>query len=367
MVSYCLHQSNLNNNHFKVKLGIGCTTSKVVKMLNFPNFTRSSDIAIDLGTSKIAIFVRDEGLVIEEAACVAFRGVERRKENIVAFGDLAASIAGREPRGITVVKPIRDGVINDTRVASLLLSLLLEKAGIGRSFARARVLVGALYGANTIERRAFEQVVNLGGGRRVRLVAEPFAAAIGASLLIDEPRASMVVDIGGGATEAIVVSLSQIVCGNSIRIGGDSMSNSIADLLQAKFGFAIGTLEASRLYKAVSEATDMTAEIRIRGFDLQANAPSTLSIPISELQNALRGSINTITAMVKNVIDSLTPELSADLIGDGITLTGGCSGNLALRQNIERVTQIAVKSIAAPQRAVIHGAGKMLEYYRYIA
>jgi rod shape-determining protein MreB len=325
------------------------------------------DIAVDLGTSKIAAFVRGEGLVFEEPAYIAFRQNVRGTTETIAVGHEAAQMCGRTPPRTTVVKPIQDGVINDSRAAGLLLQALLHKHNTGGQAARRRFLVGSLFGANSMELRAFERVAQSIGARKIKLVSEPLAAAVGAELPIDEPRANMVVDVGGGATEAIVVSMKRIVSGGSVRIGGDSMNQAVIKLLRRTYGIDVSLEEAKRLKESVGAADNVAGALEVRGFDIRLRRPSLVAVRIADLQGALNSSISSIAEMVKRVVDGLPAELAADLLDSGITLTGGAAGTLGLRQRIEDAIQVDVTVLIDPQQAVIKGCGRMLEYYDYFA
>jgi rod shape-determining protein MreB len=328
---------------------------------------RKADLAVDLGTSKIAVFVRGEGLVLEEPACIAFRRNTHDQESVIAVGHEAEKMDGKTPHGSYVVRPIQDGVITNCHVAGKLLQSLLKKHDIGTRFGSRRFLVGTLFGASSMERRSFEQVALAAGAKDVLLIPEPFAATIGAGLPIEEPRASMVVDVGGGATEALVVSLKNIVSGDSIRIGGDAMNEAIIQHLSRHVGLNIGTLEAKRLKERAASSEDLTASIQVRGIDIQRRRPIITTVRIGDLQKALQPSLIAITNMVKNVIDNLPAELSADLLDHGIVLTGGGAAIEPLRKSIERITQVSVKSLQEPQQAVINGCGKMLDYFDHIS
>ncbi len=328
---------------------------------------RKTDIAIDLGTSKIAVFVRGEGLVLEEPACIVFRGAPRDPRAIVATGYEAARMCGKAPQGMFVVKPIHNGVIGDCHAAGLLLGNLLSKHQVGKRLARRRLLVGALFDASSMERRAFELVALAAGARDVVLVHEPLAAAVGAGLRIEEPRANMVVDVGGGATEAIVVTLKSIVAGGSMRIGGDSMNEAIIQTLRRTIGLEVGLQEARRLKELVAGAIDLGRKIETRGFDVRLRRPRSTLVSAGDVRAAISGSISAIANMVKGVVDSLPAELAVDLIDLGITLTGGGAATQALQQEIEAITHVTAKVLDMPHRAVINGCGRMLDYYDYIA
>lgn len=331
------------------------------------NFLRRADIAVDLGTSKIAVFVRGEGLVLEEPACIAFKGRPSSPGAVVAVGHEAAKMCGKTPQGTFVVKPIQEGVISDCQVAGLLLKTLLAKHGLDKGLSRRRFLVGALYGASSMERHSFEQVALSAGAKDVLLVAEPLAAAVGASLPIDEPRANMVVDIGGGATEAIVVSLKSVVRGGSVRIGGDTMNHAIMHALHRHVGLDVGLQEARRLKEAVAGPIDLDSRLETRGLDVRQRCPRLASVRAGDLCSALTAPLTAITDMVKSVVNGLPAELAGDLTELGITLTGGGSASVALQRKLEEATQVAIKPLQAPQRAVINGCGLMLDYVDYIA
>jgi rod shape-determining protein MreB len=325
------------------------------------NALRKTDLAVDLGTSKIAVFVRGEGLVLNEPACIAFRGEPDRADQVLAVGQEAAEMVGKTPRGVFVAQPIQDGVISDCRMASELLGTLLDRHGPRlRGGRRRQYLVGTLLGANSMERRSFEQVALAAGASDVRLVDEPLAAAVGAGLPIAEPLANMVVDVGGGATEAIVVSLKKLVSGGSIRIGGDAMDEAIRNYLHRKLGLDVGKREARRL-KEVALA-GITDRLLARGFDVRLRRPSVATISVGEIHAALRQPFTAIVEMVKDVVDGLPPELSADLMHQGITLTGGGATIESLRQKLADELKVEVRAVRGPEQAMIRGCGQMLDY-----
>lgn len=330
------------------------------------NLLKKTDIAVDLGTSKIAVFVRGEGLVFEEPACIAFRGTLESPRDVVATGLDAARMFGKTPQGMFVVNPIQDGVISDCRAAGLLLHALMTKHHVGTGLTRRRFLVGTLYGASSMERRAFEQVALHAGAKNVALVHEPLAAAVGAGLRIEEPRANMVIDVGGGATEAIVISLKSVVSGGSIRVGGNAMNDAIILALRRNFGLEIGVQEARRLKEMVAGTMLVDAEIVVRGVDARMRRPRSSVVTAHDVRAALSSSFAAITNMVSNVIDRLPAELAADLMDRGITLTGGGAATLALQKRIEEATHVTVYPLDAPHQAVINGCGLMLDYIDHI-
>lgn len=319
-----------------------------------------ADVALDLGTSKIAVFVKGEGLVLESPACIAFTERRSGRRDILATGWDAAAMRGRTPPGATVVEPIRDGVISDCQAGAWLVDAFLREAGVQRHVARRRFLVGTLFGATGMERRAFEQVALGAGARSVDLVPEPYAAALGAGLPLAEPRASMVVDVGGGATETLVISLARFVGGGSVRIGGDAMNAAIAQTMRRKAGIEIGIHEARRLKEAVAAPIDGNEPLAVRGIDVQRRLPCQATVSAADVRSALTAPIAAITAMVRRVIEALPVELAADLVEHGITLTGGGAATHALQKSLEDAARVAVHAVAAPERAVIFGCGRML-------
>lgn len=329
------------------------------------NFLKKMDIAVDLGTTKIAVFVKGEGLVIEESACIAFKGTVNNPGSIIAFGNEATAMIGKMPQGTTIIRPIRDGVISNCSLTSKLLRMLFKKYRIGvRSVRHPRMLVGTLFGASGAERRSFENVALGAGASKVTLVPEPLAAAVGAGLPIQEPSANMVIDVGGGATEALVISLKDIVAGGSIRIGGDSMTEAIIQFLH-RAGLDIGHHEANRIKELAIASLSPNDCLEVKGYDAALRRPCLTQIRIGDLQSALEISFSAIIDMVRNVIEHLPAELAADLIECGITLTGGGAVIGALRKRLKESAQIEVTTIPNPQQAVIMGCGQMLDYLDY--
>jgi rod shape-determining protein MreB len=328
---------------------------------------RKTDIAVDLGTSKIAVVVRGEGRVFEEPACIAFRGPRRDPRSVVAIGDEAVQMRGKTPPEIELVWPIKDGVVSDCHAAGILLWKLLAKHQVGRGLRRRRFLVGTLFGASSMERRAFEQVALVAGASSVALVHEPLAAAVGAGLPIEEPQANMIVDIGAGASEAMVVSLKAVAGGGSLRVGGDAMSEAIKQSLHRSIGLDIGLGEATRLKEAVAAPLGPDTLLEARGLDVRLRRPRRARVRGDVLRSALTLPINAIVSMVQNVVDGLPAELAADLIERGITLAGGGAATETLRRGIEHATHVTVKPLTTPHQAVINGCGRMLGYRDRIA
>ncbi len=330
-------------------------------------FLRSADLAVDLGTSKIAVYVRGEGLVVEEPACIAFKGSPSRQATSSPSGTKPRRCAARRLKAPSGKSPIDNGVISDCWAAGLLLETLLAKHRIRTRVGRRRFLVGTLFGANTMERRSFEQVARLAGAGHVALVQEPYAAAVGAGLQIAEARASMVVDVGGGATEALVLSLKNVVRGGSVRIGGNAMNEAIQQYLHRHVGLDVGLQEAERLKEAVAGPLNPETLLVTRGIDTRLRRPRAATVTAEAMRTALTLPLVAIAGMVKDVVEGLPEELAADLISTGITLTGGGASTLALQTLIEATTQVPVHAHAARHRAMIDGCGRMLDYFDYIA
>ncbi len=324
----------------------------------------SADMAIDLGTANTLVYVSGQGIVLNEPSVVAMADI-KGKNQVLAVGDEAKQMLGRTPGNIQAIRPLRDGVIADFDVAEEMIKHFIRKVHNRRSFARPQVIVCVPSGSTAVERRAIQESAENAGARRVFLIEEPMAAAIGASLPVTEPTGSMVVDIGGGTTEVAVLSLGGIVYARSIRVGGDKMDEAIIGYLRRNHSLLVGEGSAERIKKLIGSACMPEdgdgAMIEIKGRDLMNGVPREMRVTERQIAEALSEPVGAIVESAKVALEQTAPELAADIVDKGIVLTGGGAllGNLdyVLRQATGLPVTIADDALSC----VVLGTGKCLE------
>jgi len=328
----------------------------------------SKDVSIDLGTANTLIYVRGEGIVLNEPSVVAVRhdgggGVNQRK--VVAVGIEAKRMLGRTPGNINAIRPLKDGVIADFYVTEKMLQHFIHKVHEKNRFMRPspRVLVCVPCGSTQVERRAIRESAMGAGAREVYLIEEPMAAAIGAGMPVDEARGSMVVDIGGGTTEVAVISLSGIVYAQSVRIGGDRFDESIINYVRRNYGSLIGETTAERIKHEIGTAFP-GAEIRdleVRGRNIAEGVPRSFTLNSNEILEALQEPLSGIVGAIRAALEQTPPELAADIAERGMVLTGGG----ALLRNLDRLlseeTGLQVIVAEDPLTCVARGGGRAIE------
>lgn len=338
--------------------------------MKMPRFFSSSacDMAIDLGTVNTVIYVRDRGIVLNEPSVIAIetqRGVRRVK----VVGNEAKLMMGKTPANIQAIRPLRDGVIADIDVAEQMIKHFVDKALNGGRFGRRHdVVICVPSGSTMVERRALRDAASNAGAVRVQLIEEPMAAAIGAGLPVTEPRGAMVVDIGGGTTEVAVLSLNGIAYSNSARVGGDKLDDAIASHIRRVHNLMIGEATAERVKCAIGCATPPEGEgerIIVKGRDLVNGRPSEMTISEAEVADALSEPVGQITTAVMTALEQTAPELSSDIIDEGITLTGGGALLRRLDEALSVATGLPVRIADTPLMCVAMGAGKALEDSAY--
>ncbi|NLY55478.1 MAG: rod shape-determining protein [Firmicutes bacterium] len=319
----------------------------------------SLDLGIDLGTATILIHVRGKGIVLKEPSVVA---MDRDSSAVLAVGSEAQQMIGRTPGNIVAVRPMRDGVIANYDVTEILLKRMIHKA-VGRRFFKPSIAICAPSGVTTVERRAIVEAAFEAGAKRVALIEEPMAAAIGAGLNIAEPSGNMVVDVGGGTTDVAVISLGGMVVSDSIRIAGDKFDEAIVRYIKREYNMAIGERTAEEIKKEVGCAhPDLPVKIcDVRGRDLVSGLPRNLTFSSREAYLALQEPVNAIIDTVKAVLEKTPPELAADIMEKGIVLTGGGALLTGLDRLIADVTGIPVHITEAPESCVAIGAGRIFE------
>ncbi len=323
----------------------------------------SSDLSIDLGTANTLIYVSGKGMVLNEPSVVAIKDEGRSGKSVLAVGTEARNMLGRTPAGVTAIRPLKDGVIADFSVCEKMLQHFIKKAHGSRYFRpSSRVLICVPYGATQVERRAIRESVEGAGARKVYLIDEPMAAAIGAGIPVHEARGSMVLDIGGGTSEVAVMSLSGIVYAHSARVGGDKFDEAIMSYVKRNYGVLIGEPTAERVKKEIGTAYpgDQVREISIKGRKLAEGIPRTFTLNSNEILEALQEPLNGIVAVVKSALEQTPPELSADVAERGLVLTGGGALLSGLDRLLLEETGVPVIVAEDPLTCVARGGGKLL-------
>ncbi|MBP6819207.1 rod shape-determining protein [Ferrovibrio sp. MS7] len=324
----------------------------------------SADMAIDLGTANTLVYVKGRGIVLNEPSVVAISNVRGKKE-VLAVGDEAKQMLGRTPGNIEAIRPLRDGVIADFNVAEEMIKHFIRKVHNRRSFASPQVIICVPSGSTAVERRAIMESAESAGARRVQLIEEPMAAAIGAGLPVTEPTGSMVVDIGGGTTEVAVLSLGGIVYSRSVRVGGDKMDEAIIAYIRRNNNLLVGEASAERIKKQIGSACPPEEgnglSMEIKGRDLMNGVPKELVINQRQIAESLAEPVGAIVEAVKVALEHTAPELAADIVDKGIVLTGGGAllGNLDLV--LRHATGLPVTIADEPLSCVALGTGRALE------
>ncbi|MDX2180916.1 MAG: rod shape-determining protein [Bryobacteraceae bacterium] len=327
----------------------------------------SNDIAIDLGTANTLIYMKGRGIVLNEPSVVALRNVGGRKV-VHAVGIEAKQMLGRTPGHMEAIRPMRDGVIADFEVAEEMIKYFIRKVHNRRGFVSPKVIVCVPSGATAVERRAIHDSCLNASARRVGLLDEPMAAAIGAGLPIHEPTGSMVVDIGGGTTEVAVLSLSGIVYSRSVRVAGNEMDDAIMQYLKRKYNLLIGERTAEQIKMQIGSAypLDKPITMEIKGRNLIEGVPRTITIDDKEIRESLGECIATIMNAIRVALERTPPELSADISDRGIVLTGGGALIKNLDRRIREETGLPVSIAEDPLASVVLGTGKMLTDFKLL-
>ena len=324
----------------------------------------SSDIAIDLGTANTVVYVKGKGIFLNEPSVVAIANV-RGKSQVLAVGEEAKSMVGRTPGNIQAIRPLRDGVIADFEVAEEMIKYFIRKVHRRSSFVSPRVIICVPSGSTAVERRAIQESAESAGARRVFLIEEPMAAAIGAGLPVTEPTGSMIVDIGGGTTEVAVLSLGGIVYARSVRVGGDKMDEAIISYIRRNYNLLVGESSAERIKKEIGAACAPIEgpgrTIEIKGRDLMYGVPKEIIISERDVAESLQEPVAAIVEAVKVALEHTAPELSADIVDKGIVLTGGGAMLSRLDEVLRNATGLPVTVADEPLFCVAKGTGKCLE------
>ena len=321
----------------------------------------SQDMAIDLGTANTLVVLKGKGVVLNEPSVVAIIN-EMGKKTVLAVGDEAKTMLGRTPGNIQAIRPLRDGVIADFIVTEEMIKHFIKKVHVKNTFANPRILICVPTGSTPVERKAIQDSALAAGARRVQLIEEPIAAAIGAGLPISEATGSMIIDIGGGTTEIAVMSLGGVVYSKSLRVAGDAMDAAIISYMRKKFNLLIGESTAEKIKKEIGTAIPTSNNIFLmKGRDIRTGTPKEISLTEEDACEALMPILSQMMAAIKEALENTPPELSADLVDMGLVLTGGG----ALLKNIDKLiskdTGLPVTIADNPLECVALGTGKALE------
>lgn len=325
----------------------------------------ANDMAIDLGTVNTVVYVKGKGIVLNEPSVVAIETIDGVKR-VKVVGNEAKLMLGKTPANIQAIRPLRDGVIADIEVAEQMLKHLITKAlgGPSRLPRRYNVIICVPSSSTMVERRAIRDAASNAGALQVQLIEEPMAAAIGAGLPVIDPIGAMVIDIGGGTTEVAVLSLSGVAYSSSVRVGGDKMDEVIASFIRRKHGLMIGEMTAERVKIAIGSAIAPQGSgkvIGVKGRDMQSGRPAEFDISEAEIAEALTEPVSQIIEAVMTALEKTPPELSADIIDEGITLTGGGALLAHMDEAIALATGLPVRVAQDALMCVAMGAGLALE------
>jgi len=322
----------------------------------------SEDIAIDLGTANSAVYVRGQGIVINEPSVVA---LNTKTGQILAVGEEAKKMVGRTPAHIQAVRPLVRGVVSDFEVTEQMLRYFIEKVHHKKfiSLSWPRIIVGIPSRVTEVEKKAVEDAAKNAGAREVFLIEEPVAAAIGARLPIQEAKGTFIIDIGGGTTDIAVISLGGIVTSQSLSIAGDKLSDDIVQYVQQKYQLLIGerTAEEAKISIGCAVPLKEKKEFRLRGRNLVSGLPEEVIVDSEDIRKAMEKSLNAMMEAVKGIIESTPPELLADIMGSGIYIVGGGALLAGLDVLLSAATRMKVKIIEDPLTAVVRGGGIVLE------
>ena len=325
----------------------------------------SKDIGIDLGTVNILIYIKGEGIVLNEPSVIV---IDEDSKNTVAVGKEANDMLGKTPGKLKAIKPMKDGVIANFELVEELLEHFLKKINVGTKINKPRILICCPSNITEVEKNAIKEVAERTGARKVFVEEEPKVAAIGAGLDIGKPEGNMVVDIGGGTTDIAVLSLGNIVTSESIRIAGNTFDQNITDYIKEKYKLLIGEKTAEKIKMTIGSAKQgkTREKMKVKGRDLVGGLPKTIIVTNDEIEEALKVSIEKIVAAIKQVLEKTPPELSADIIEKGIMLTGGGALINGLTELLTEELKVPIKRADDPLSCVAEGTGIMLDKLNYI-
>lgn len=326
----------------------------------------SKDLAMDLGTANTLIYVKDEGVVLNEPSVVA---IDRRTNRVLAVGQDAKRMFGRTPDTISAIRPMKDGVIADFEVTRLMITSFLNRVHKKAKILRPRIVIGVPSGITAVEKRAVIDSAEQAGARKVMLIEEPMAAAIGAGLPIQDSIGSMVVDIGGGTTEVAVISMSAVAYSESLRVAGDEMDEALVYFFRRERNLVIGSYEAERIKIEIGSAYALENELRteVRGKDAISGIPRTMEVNSVETRHALQEPINQIVETVRRALERCPADLAPDIIEKGVMLAGGGALLRGLDRLIQEKTQLTVYKAEDPLSSVVMGAGRVLDEFKLLS
>lgn len=326
-------------------------------------FGISKYLGIDLGTANTVVYAKNKGIVVNEPSVVA---IDEAQKRVLAVGDEAKQMVGRTPGCITAKRPLKDGVIADFHITEAMLKYFIDKATTKGMFkGKIKVVVGIPAGVTEVEKRAVIEAAQRAGAKEAQLIEEPMAAAIGAGLPVADPRGSMVVDMGGGTTEVAVISLGGIVTAKSLRVAGDELDEAIIYYVKREYSLMIGERTAEEIKMTIGSAykADKEKSLQIRGRDLITGLPKLITITSTEVMEAIKEPVNSIIDAIKYTLEKTPPELAADIMETGITLTGGGALLEGLDKLIRQETDMPVTIADEPLNCVAIGTGRALEDY----
>lgn len=325
----------------------------------------SNDMGIDLGTANTVVYVKGKGIVLTEPSVVA---VQKDTNRILAVGNEAKRMLGRTPGSIVAIRPLKDGVIADFEITENMIKYFMRKVHNRKALISPLVVVAVPSGITEVEKRAVEDSAARAGARDVFLIEEPMAGAMGVGMPVHEPAGNMIIDIGGGTTEVAIISLAGIVCSRSVRVGGDEMDEAIIQYMKRSYNLMIGERTAEQIKMEVGAAVplDEPLTIDVKGRDLVAGLPKTLTVNSEEIREALAEPVSTIVESVRVSLERCPPELSADLVDSGIVMVGGGSLLRGLDKLLSKETGLPVNVADDPLSAVALGTGKVIENVHYL-
>ncbi|MFW7380610.1 MAG: rod shape-determining protein [Oligoflexus sp.] len=322
---------------------------------------RSLDVAIDLGTSQTSVFVNGEGLVYQEPSMISMRS-SKHCESVLAIGSEAYKMKGKEPLGVTTIKPLHSGVIDKLEAAKLMLNEIAKRTKICRFLKKPRILVGAPFKISDVERRAVMDALSVWGSFNIAIIEEPLAAAIGADIDITESVGNVVIDIGSGITEAVVISLGGIVRCESMRVGGDAITDALITYFRNHYNLIVGEQSIELLKPLLCDIYGESEEIvTIKGIDVRTYLPQTKAVRSSHVRDAILPPINAILHTCRLMLENTPPELAGDLIERGVILTGGSAQLLNLDQFLEKSFHVPVRIAHDSAGATLRGISHMLD------
>jgi rod shape-determining protein MreB len=322
----------------------------------------STDIAMDLGTANTLVYIKDEGVVLNEPSVVA---VSDNGEKVEAVGNEAKQMFGRTPGNLQTIRPMKDGVIADFNVTNRMITYFIKKVIKKNWFIKPRIMIGVPTCITQVEKKAVIEAALMSGVREVHLIEEPMAAAIGANIPVHKPEGNMVIDIGGGTSDVAIISLSAIAYGESVRLAGDAIDESIVRYLRLKHNLNIGIFEGERIKLEIGSAYPEleTLSTEVKGINVQTGVPTSITISENEIREAIQEPILTIISTVMKALEKIPPELSADIHSNGIYLTGGGALIRGLDKLIEEQTTLKVYKPDEPLLGIVKGVGTVLNSY----